>query len=113
MPALPPFLSAVSGATSSTLALVAVYPLDLIKTRLQVASIQPNTGSTEKRKSIISEVIQEEEEFGVNHERPHRATTKGIVANAIQSEKGWKELYEGMPAALIAQASNNFAYFYW
>ena len=76
---LPPFLSAVSGATSSTLALIAVYPLDLIKTRLQT------TNDPEMKTAL----------------------------QYLRKNKEFMRLYDGMPAALLAQASNNFAYFYW
>ncbi|KAK9760664.1 hypothetical protein K7432_015093 [Basidiobolus ranarum] len=81
---LTPFGDAVAGAGGALLALAAVYPLDIIKTRMQVQS---------------------------KSEESYTSTWDAFVR--ILKEEGVGGLYAGLPAGLIGVASTNFAYFYW
>ncbi|RKP25810.1 mitochondrial carrier domain-containing protein [Syncephalis pseudoplumigaleata] len=83
--ALSPFGNAVAGAGGAIFSLICVYPLDIVKTRLQVQS------ST----SIVK----------------YTSTTDAI--RRVLSEEGLRGLYAGLPAGLVGVASTNFAYFYW
>ncbi|KAI0552882.1 mitochondrial carrier [Xylaria curta] len=88
---LPPWGAAVAGATGAVLANTLVYPLDIVKTRLQVQV---------KRKP------------GDTHLEPHYTSTWDAITKMV-AEDGVKGLYAGMNGALIGVASTNFAYFYW
>ncbi|PSN62417.1 mitochondrial carrier [Corynespora cassiicola Philippines] len=92
--ALPPWGSAVAGSAGAVLANALVYPLDIVKTRLQVqvkraAGAAPNPGDDE-----------------------HYASTLDAIAKIVKAD-GLSGLYAGMPGSLIGVASTNFAYFYW
>lgn len=93
--ALPPWGNAVAGAAGAVIANTLVYPLDLIKTRLQVqvkrspTSNDPNPADDEHYEGAIDAI-------------------KKIAAN-----EGISGLYAGMAGSLLGVASTNFAYFYW
>ncbi|KAF2666990.1 peroxisomal membrane protein-like protein Pmp47 [Microthyrium microscopicum] len=89
--ALPPWGGAVAGATGAVMANALVYPLDLIKTKLQVQT---------KKGAILPE--------GSVH---YDGTWDAIVR--ITQTEGLAGLYAGMPGCLMGVASTNFAYFYW
>jgi len=92
---LPPWGSAVAGATGAVLANAIVYPLDIVKTRLQV--------QIKKRKTE-----------GVPHtvDEAHYQGTLHAIQKIIADE-GITGLYSGINGALIGVASTNFAFFYW
>ncbi|KKK23967.1 hypothetical protein ARAM_005368 [Aspergillus rambellii] len=93
-PALSPWGSAVAGATGAVLANAIVYPLDLVKTKLQV-QVKKADGS----KDEVSEEV-------------HYNGTWDAIAKIVEKE-GIEGLYSGVTGALIGVASTNFAYFYW
>lgn len=93
--ALPPWGNALAGATSAVIANAAVYPLDIVKTRLQVQG---------KAKDAVSQ----EEAEGSTHYKSTADAIRKIVA-----DEGYVGLFSGLPSALIGVASTNFAYFYW
>ncbi|ETN37190.1 uncharacterized protein HMPREF1541_08180 [Cyphellophora europaea CBS 101466] len=95
---LPPWGSAIAGSTGAVLANALVYPLDIVKTRLQVQV---------KRKDIDSQPLHE----GDDH-HPHYESTLHAIQSIIEHE-GIPGLYSGMTGALVGVASTNFAYFYW
>ncbi|RKP12884.1 mitochondrial carrier domain-containing protein [Piptocephalis cylindrospora] len=82
---LPPIGHAIAGSGGALFALCCVYPLDLVKTKLQVQ--QPSTPN------------------------PYKSTTDALVRTA--REKGIQGLYAGLPAGMLGVVSTNFAYFYW
>ncbi|KAJ2796833.1 hypothetical protein H4R21_004558 [Coemansia helicoidea] len=84
--ALPPLGHAISGAGSSALALLLIYPLDTIKTRLQVQTRA--RGDHETLKDPLDAV-------------------RKIVVN-----EGVGGLYAGLATNLASQLINGFAYFY-
>ncbi|KAI8319268.1 mitochondrial carrier [Martensiomyces pterosporus] len=84
--ALPPFGHAIAGAGSSALALFLIYPLDTIKTRLQV---QTRSGDDEK-----------------SYKNPIDAVRKILVNEGIGG------LYAGLATNLANQLINGFVYFY-
>ncbi|KAL2849169.1 mitochondrial carrier domain-containing protein [Aspergillus pseudoustus] len=91
-PALSPWGSAVAGATGAVLANAIVYPLDLVKTKLQV----------QVKKTAESE----------GSDDTHYKSTWDAIAKIVDKE-GIEGLYSGMAGSLIGVASTNFAYFYW
>lgn len=91
---LPPWGSAVAGATGAVIANALVYPLDITKTRLQVQV---------KRKPGAAPLTTNEVHYeGTIHAMQH-----------IIADEGLAGLYSGINGALIGVASTNFAYFYW
>ncbi|KAI1448278.1 mitochondrial carrier [Annulohypoxylon stygium] len=90
---LPSWGYATAGATGAVLANALVYPLDIVKTRLQV-QVKRKPGET------------------TDHTDPHYASTWDAITK-IAAEDGIKGLYAGMNGALLGVASTNFAYFYW
>lgn len=97
--ALPPWGYAVAGAFGAVVANALVYPLDIIKTRLQV-QVKPKPGQ-----QLYSDVLKSE---------PHEHFNSTLDAfNKILSREGPSGLYAGMAGSLIGVASTNFAYFYW
>jgi Mitochondrial carrier protein len=108
---LPPWGSAVAGATGAVLANAMVYPLDMcvscpaseimtdilcrVKTRLQVQSRRKPTDLDPP--SI--------------HTDHYHSSLDAI--NKIVADEGVTGLYSGMKGALLGVASTNFAYFYW
>lgn len=92
---LSPWGLAVAGATGAVIANALVYPLDIVKTRLQVQV---------KRKP--SDPVPTSVD-AVHYNSTWDAITK------IVADDGVSGLYSGMNGALIGVASTNFAYFYW
>ncbi|KAK3692390.1 mitochondrial carrier domain-containing protein [Podospora appendiculata] len=88
-----PWGKATAGAAGAVLANALVYPLDLVKTKLQV---QVKPSDTEK----------------VAGEEPHYKGTWDAISH-IAGVDGFAGLYAGMSGSLIGVASTNFAYFYW
>ncbi|KAF1988186.1 mitochondrial carrier [Aulographum hederae CBS 113979] len=94
---LPPWGFAVAGAAGAVLANAVVYPLDIVKTRLQV------------------QVKRSKAAGGGNPAEPeeeHYKNTSDAIAKIVKAE-GVAGLYAGMTGSLIGVASTNFAYFYW
>lgn len=94
-PPLPPWGNAVAGATGAVLANALVYPLDIVKTRIQVQIKRKPTDTTP---------------LTVDNE--HYASTLDAI-NKIFQDEGILGLYSGINGALLGVASTNFAYFYW
>lgn len=91
---LPPWGSALAGATGAVIANAVVYPLDIVKTRLQVQIKRRPTDAP----------------LGVND--VHYDNTADAIKKIIDDE-GMTGLYSGLHGSLIGVASTNFAYFYW
>lgn len=86
---LSPWQSAVAGATGAVLANAVVYPLDLVKTKLQVQVKNESEDGTVQYKSTMDAI------------------------NKIVDSEGLSGLYSGIAGSLLGVASTNFAYFYW
>ncbi|KAH6661640.1 mitochondrial carrier domain-containing protein [Plectosphaerella plurivora] len=97
--ALSPWGKAAAGATGAVLANALVYPLDIVKTRLQV---QVNPRGTEVSGGPRSGPAED----------PHYASTWDALSQ-IFNEDGVSGLYTGIQSSLVGVASTNFAYFYW
>ncbi|KAM0818092.1 putative Peroxisomal adenine nucleotide transporter 1 [Seiridium cardinale] len=89
---LPSWGFAVAGSTGAVLANALVYPLDIVKTRLQVQV---------KHKEGIVEGAD-----------PHYTSTWDAITRIVADE-GIHGLYAGIHGSLLGVASTNFAYFYW
>ncbi|KAF3313395.1 ADP/ATP carrier protein [Orbilia oligospora] len=105
--ALPAWGYAVAGATGAVLANATVYPLDIVKTRLQV-QVKKRTVQTDG--VLVSE--DPEKQTPAVPEPEHYASTMDAIRK-IKKKEGLSGLYAGMPGSLIGVASTNFAYFYW
>lgn len=92
---LPPWGSAVAGASGAVVANAIVYPLDIVKTRLQV--------QVKHRKAVG-------EPDAASHD--HYDSTLDAISKIIADE-GISGLYSGLSGGLLGVASTNFAYFYW
>jgi Mitochondrial carrier protein len=88
--ALGPWGKAVAGALGAVLANTLVYPLDIVKTRLQVQSSVQEIGDERERYNGTADAIKK-----------------------IYAKRGILGLYSGLVGSLIGVASQNFAYFYW
>ncbi|PGH23235.1 hypothetical protein AJ80_02651 [Polytolypa hystricis UAMH7299] len=95
---LSPLQSAVAGATGAVLANAMVYPLDIVKTRLQV--------QVKSQKLDNGHTPEDAKEY------PHYDSTLDAM-NKIVADEGIAGLYSGIGGSLIGVASTNFAYFYW
>ncbi|KAF2011637.1 peroxisomal membrane protein-like protein Pmp47 [Aaosphaeria arxii CBS 175.79] len=93
--ALPPWGSAIAGSAGAVLANALVYPLDIVKTRLQVQV---------KRAASSADGNPADDE--------HYTSTLDAISKIVKAD-GVPGLYAGMPGALLGVASTNFAYFYW
>ncbi|KAJ2984196.1 hypothetical protein NQ176_g134 [Zarea fungicola] len=93
-PAISPWGGAVAGATGAVVANALVYPLDIVKTKLQV-QVPRKAGDTTNDKDA-----------------PHYTSTWDAISRILQDE-GIEGLYTGMSGSLLGVASTNFAYFYW
>ncbi|PSK53908.1 Mitochondrial substrate carrier family protein Q [Elsinoe australis] len=92
--AIPPWGLAIAGASGAILANALVYPLDIVKTRLQV--------QVKKRPGDVPLTTNEAHYEGTVH-----------AIQSILKDEGLSGLYSGMAGSLIGVASTNFAYFYW
>ncbi|KAH8880752.1 mitochondrial carrier [Thozetella sp. PMI_491] len=93
-----PWGRATAGAAGAVLANALVYPLDLVKTKLQVQV---------KRKPS-----DDADESKAGEHEPHYAGTLDAMSKIVSAE-GLAGLYAGMSGSLLGVASTNFAYFYW
>jgi len=92
---IPPWGLAIAGATGAVIANALVYPLDIVKTRLQVQVKRKPTDA-------VSEGV----------DGTHYVSTWDAISKIVADE-GVIGLYSGINGALIGVASTNFAYFYW
>lgn len=96
---LSPFGDALAGSLGAVFANAVVYPLDIVKTRIQV----------QKRKDVNKEVGDGAEQ-SIDGEHYHGALD--AMQKMIKKE-GITELYAGIAGGLVGTASQSFAYFYW
>lgn len=89
--ALSPWGKALAGAIAAMLANTIVYPLDLVKTRLQV---------------------QDKHALAAGESKIYYEGTLDVIKK-VYVKGGWKALYNGLGGSLLGTISTNFAYFYW
>lgn len=90
---IPPWVIGVAGSTGAVLANAIVYPVDIVKTRLQVQLKKSSTTG-----------------WGIT-ERNYTSTWDGI--QSILRLEGYPGLYRGLLTSSIGTASTNYAYFHW
>ncbi|KAI5279876.1 ADP/ATP carrier protein [Ascosphaera acerosa] len=93
---LTPVQSAIAGSAGAVLANALVYPLDIVKTRLQV---QINHRDPSAAGPLPADHV-------------HYSSTADAIAKIVEQE-GVAGLYSGIASSLFGVASTNFAYFYW
>ncbi|KAF7168501.1 hypothetical protein CNMCM6106_003668 [Aspergillus hiratsukae] len=97
-----PWEAVASGTTAAILANIIVYPLDTIKTKLQVqVHSRPKCTETKEHES---------------HSPSHVFASYDNVVDAVSHvvrEEGISGLYRGLSSSILSTASMNFAYFYW
>ncbi|QLG73620.1 hypothetical protein HG535_0F01310 [Zygotorulaspora mrakii] len=91
------FEAALTGAVASSLANIAVYPLDLSKTLLQT---QVDQKGYEEQKSEES-----------TRDRKYNSALDCIYR--IFKARGFKGLYQGMTTSVLASFIQSFCYFFW
>ncbi|KAK5114705.1 hypothetical protein LTR62_002279 [Meristemomyces frigidus] len=94
---VPPWGLAIAGSTGAVLANALVYPLDIVKTRLQV-----------QMKKHASDPVSSTEDPTHKH---YEGTLHAIMS--IMEDEGLHGLYSGLAGSLLGVATTNFAYFYW
>ncbi|KAI8059638.1 mitochondrial carrier domain-containing protein [Gongronella butleri] len=87
---LPPVGHAIAGSAGAMFALTLVYPLDIIKTRIQVQA--------------------KHEKLSDDEQEHYRSAWDGICQ--IVAKEGLGGLYAGLGGSLLGTASTNFTYFY-
>ncbi|KAF1811250.1 mitochondrial carrier [Eremomyces bilateralis CBS 781.70] len=107
---LPPWGSAVAGATGAVIANALVYPLDIVKTRLQV-QVKKKVTKDDHSNSNGTIVAAEDDHHEHDH-HPHYHSAMDAI-HKIVGDEGVSGLYAGMAGSLLGVASTNFAYFYW
>ncbi|TQS34665.1 hypothetical protein Golomagni_04943 [Golovinomyces magnicellulatus] len=90
---IPPWGLAIAGATGAVIANAIVYPLDIVKTRIQV-QVKRRPGYLTEDDPIYYESISD-------------------AIQKIVHQDGVSGLYAGINGSLLGVASTNFAYFYW
>ncbi|KAL1635427.1 ADP/ATP carrier protein [Diplodia intermedia] len=93
---LPPWGYAVAGSAGAVVANALVYPLDIVKTRLQVQVKQTKSADSASNPA----------------DGQHYTSTWDAITKIVNDD-GLAGLYNGMPGSLLGVASTNFAYFYW
>ncbi|KAI1920237.1 ADP/ATP carrier protein [Ophidiomyces ophidiicola] len=96
---LAPWESAIAGAAGAVLANAMVYPLDIVKTRLQV--------------QVKSQKLTNEKPPHDDHHHHHFYDSTVDAIKKIIAHEGVEGLYSGIHGSLVGVASTNFAYFYW
>ncbi|TVY47311.1 Peroxisomal adenine nucleotide transporter [Lachnellula occidentalis] len=91
---IPPWGGALAGATGAVIANALVYPLDIVKTRLQVQ-------------------VKQKVDHRMDADAPLHYTSTWDAITKIVDNDGISGLYSGINGALLGVASTNFAYFYW
>ncbi|RKU47890.1 ADP/ATP carrier protein [Coniochaeta pulveracea] len=97
-----PWGKATAGAAGAALANALVYPLDLVKTKLQVQV---------KRKPADSFADAVKTDKAEAEEEHYDSTWDAI--KKISAAEGIAGLYAGINGCLTGVAATNFAYFYW
>lgn len=109
---LPPWGSAVAGATGAVLANALVYPLDMyVDTRISRCT---DANSVRSVKTRLQVQIKRKDTDAIIHDPDHQHYESTLHAiQTIVEQEGIQGLYSGMGGALVGVASTNFAYFYW
>ncbi|CAG8384445.1 unnamed protein product [Penicillium salamii] len=99
-----PWEGVVSGTTAAILANVIVYPVDIVKTRLQVQVRRHPQETTDQEKQPTTEHTLQD--------HAHHDGAIGAIRQIV-CEEGVLGLYSGLGSSILGTASMNFAYFYW
>ncbi|RHZ58385.1 uncharacterized protein CDV56_104912 [Aspergillus thermomutatus] len=97
-----PWEAVASGTTAAILANIIVYPLDTIKTKLQV-QVHSRPKCTETK----------EDESRSPPPMPMSYDNVIDTVSHVVQEEGISGLYRGLSSSILSTASMNFVYFYW
>lgn len=90
---VPPWGLAIAGSAGAIVANTLVYPLDVVKTRLQVQ-------------------VKKQKQEAAHGGDPHYTGTLHALTSIVEDE-GISGLYNGLAGNLLGVGSTNFAYFFW
>ncbi len=108
---LPPWGSAVAGATGAVLANALVYPLDMCAYLSSRTSCKLISLSVKTRLQVQASKKPSDLNPPSTHADHYDSSLDAI--SKIVADEGVTGLYSGMNGALLGVASTNFAYFYW
>ncbi|GAV47974.1 hypothetical protein ZYGR_0I02700 [Zygosaccharomyces rouxii] len=107
--------SAITGAVASSLANIAVYPLDLAKTLVQTQLKEEHTkkssGNVTDKPQNDSNNKKEKGVFMEKSELKYKDSIDCIVK--VFKERGISGLYRGMSTSILANFIQSFCYFFW
>ncbi|AQZ10892.1 ANT1 (YPR128C) [Zygosaccharomyces parabailii] len=110
--------AAVTGAVASSLANVAVYPLDLAKTLVQtqlkenhIAKSSGNFKGDAQNDSTVENASATDRVDGAGKQVRYENSLSCIVK--IFKERGFFGLYRGMSTSILANFIQSFCYFFW
>jgi hypothetical protein len=111
---LPPWGSAIAGATGAVLANAMVYPLDMFVARLSTLLVAPANCFAYRVKTRLQVQIKHKstDQNLLTTNPDHYHSTLDAISKIVADE-GITGLYSGIYGSLIGVASTNFAYFYW
>ncbi|KAE9404742.1 mitochondrial carrier [Gymnopus androsaceus JB14] len=117
---LPPLVQAISGAIGSASANTLTYPLDLVTTRVQLASPPRAQGSSSKGKERDLHPMSESKPDKLQSEREHGLKRPFIfnklravrILRSIIHSHGVGALYDGLLTDTMGTLVSNFFYFY-
>lgn len=103
---IPPWVIGVAGSSGAIVANTIVYPLDIVKTRLQVQMGKSN-GKPEAKTNGTDVSAAEAD----GPKARHYKGTMHAIRDIIEHD-GFLSMYNGLPGASLSTAGTNFVYFY-
>ncbi|KUF96564.1 hypothetical protein AM588_10009927 [Phytophthora nicotianae] len=95
----------IAGSAGGMLAMALLYPLDQIKTIMQVEAREPEEDKVEQ---------QSDETDVTKSKAPTKRASRNFWTQVVEilKEKKWK-VYQGHVSTQVALGGSNFVYFFW